>query len=199
MLDIIDKNNRDACKKLFAHIKEKFPITPGSSHNHQAWEGGYIDHIAEVMNYALMYYGTLIDLRPLPFSLSDALLVLFLHDIEKPWKYNELTKHIAPPSVWGGSTMEDHEWLRKNSTSTHNWKDRKVKEQFRHDILKTFEITLTPEQENAFKYVEGEIDEYSGDHRVMNELAAFCHICDITSARLWHNFPNGTDNWSKGE
>ena len=26
-------------------------------------------------------------LRPLPFTLSDALLVLFLHDLEKPWAY----------------------------------------------------------------------------------------------------------------
>ena len=45
------------------------------------------------MNYACFLYDKMSELRPLPFLLSDALLVLFLHDIEKPVKY---TPELAP-------------------------------------------------------------------------------------------------------
>lgn len=38
-------------------------------------------------------------------------------------------------------------------------------------------------------YVEGELSHYSSTHRVMNELAAFCHQCDNWSARAWYQFP----------
>jgi len=39
------------------------------------------------MNIATELYKNLGSHRPLSFSLSDALLILFLHDLEKPWKY----------------------------------------------------------------------------------------------------------------
>src|SRR5690606_18738444 len=66
---------------------EKFNKAPGSTNNHQAWEGGYMDHICEAMNTACALYSALNSRRPLPFTLGDALLCLYLHDIEKPWKY----------------------------------------------------------------------------------------------------------------
>jgi len=38
------------------------------------------------------------------------------------------------------------------------------------------------------QYVEGVPDsEYTPGERTMGELAAFCHCCDIISARLWHD------------
>ncbi len=40
------------------------------------------------MNLAEIFYEQMNSRRRLSFSLSDALLVLFLHDIEKPWKYS---------------------------------------------------------------------------------------------------------------
>lgn len=172
MIDMIDEPNRSRCHELYKYQRDRFPLTPGSSHNHQAWESGYFDHIAEVMNWAKAYFELHTSLRPLPFSLSDALLIMFLHDIEKPLKY-ELVR-----------SGDSNKWSRAD------------KEWERNKILVDFEITLTPEQKNAFKYVEGEIDDYSNDHRVMNELAAFCHLCDITSARIYHNYPNKDDKWS---
>jgi hypothetical protein len=39
------------------------------------------------MNIAIELYKNLGSHRPLPFSLSDVLLILYLHDLEKPWKY----------------------------------------------------------------------------------------------------------------
>lgn len=67
----------------------------------------------------------------------------------------------------------------------------------RQEIINLYNIHLTDEEKIAIKYVEGEKEDYSPTLRVMNELGAFCHCCDVLSSRLWHNYPNDSDNWSK--
>ena len=39
------------------------------------------------------------------------------------------------------------------------------------------------------RYIEGEGGDRRADARVMNELAAFCHLCDVASGRLFYDFP----------
>jgi hypothetical protein len=126
----------------------------GSSHNHQAWSGGYLTHITEVMNIGMRLWGDLTMLRPLPFTMSEALVVLYLHDLEKPFKTPGMTKQ--------------------------------ERRDFRDEMIRSHGIELTPEQWNALTYVEVEFD-YTGSERKMKELACFCHVCDILSARLWHD------------
>ncbi len=159
LINLIDSPNRERCMALYEDNKYRFERAQGSSHNHQAWPGGYLDHITEVMNIGSILYSSLSSMRELPFKLADALLILFLHDIEKPWK------------------GEIH-FQCKND-----------KRMFRTSKLKQYEIELSPAHENALKYVEGEGDDYSSNRRVMNELSAFCHLCDVTSARIWHDKP----------
>lgn len=128
----------------------------GSSHNHQAWVGGYTDHVLETLNIGIWLYVS--SPRPMPFPLEDALLVLFLHDIEKPFK------------------------------NTQTWRDKQERRDFRTMLIQQNQIRLTEEQQNALRYVEGVPDsEYSNKERVMGAMAAFCHMCDIASARLWHD------------
>lgn len=148
------------CLELYFANAKIFQEAQGSSYNHQAWPGGYEEHIKQVMNVALEYYETLGKFRDLPFSLSDAMLVLYLHDIEKPWK-----------------KLQPEHFTSKADRSA-----------FRQAKIAAYGIILTEEQENALKYVEGEGDDYRSDARTMNELAAFCHICDVTSARIWHDW-----------
>lgn len=129
----------------------------GSRHNHQSWPGGYVDHVTETMNIAVWLYWT--SPRPFPFTLSQALEIMFLHDIEKVF-------------------AEDLKAQGKYSKA-----DRKA---FRADFIKAYGIKLTDSMENALKYVEGVPDsDYKPTERTMGELAAFCHCCDILSARLW--------------
>jgi len=138
----------------------------GSSHNHQAWEGGYLNHVVETMNLACQLYRTLNGVRKLPFSLHEALEVMFLHDIEKPFK-------TAGELRYKGNILPAS---KDNRKTLRAW------------IIQDYEIKLTPEQENALRYVEGVPDsEYTPGERTMGELAAFCHCCDILSARLWHD------------
>jgi len=60
----------------------------GSSHNHQAWEGGYKDHIAETLRIADVVYAGMSQIREMPFELDSGKICLLLHDIEKIWKYS---------------------------------------------------------------------------------------------------------------
>lgn len=169
LLEMVDSPNREACQKLLGEQRRLFQVVQGSKHNHQAWIGGYQDHVQEIMNIAYQFYHLMESLRPLSFSLSDALLVVFLHDIEKPWKY-ELNNE---------GQLDEIEAMR----------DKEVQHQFRAKKMTEYGIVLSLEQQNGMRYVEGELKDYSGWERKMNPLAALCHMADVASARIWFDHP----------
>ncbi len=175
LVEMIDEPYRSACLRILADHTPRMQQASGSSRNHQPWEGGYWDHIRDCMNLASVYYDVDSALRPLPFSKSDALLVMFLHDLEKPWRYE-----------WQDGKKVRNEALRSKA-------DKKA---FREGMLAEYGIELTPPLENAFTYVEGELDDYTNERRVMNELAAFCHAIDCKSARMWFDYPRSGDPWA---
>ncbi len=76
----------------------------GSNSNHQAWKGGYLDHIQECFNIADSIYGALCKIRPLPFKLSECFIVLYFHDIEKIWKYT--TNEIIDKKLYYQTTLQ---------------------------------------------------------------------------------------------
>jgi len=174
MLDCVGEPNRSACFRILEDNRKLFQTVQGSTNNHQNWPGGYFDHIQEVMNIGGVLYWTLTTLRPLPFSLSDLLLVLFLHDIEKPWKYE----------------------LRADGQLYHkaNMPNKEAHQRFRMEKLSEYGVVLTPEQENGLKYAEGELGDYTNRHRVMGPLACVAHMCDVASARLWFDHPMEHDD-----
>lgn len=174
MLDALPVPNRSACLALLVAEETRFWQAYGSVANHQVWPGGYYDHIREVMNLACLLYGPMHAAMRLPFSLADALLVLFLHDIEKPWKYERLSD----------GTLEIVSGLKR----------KEAQHAFRLAKIKEYGIVLTPEQANALHYVEGEGADYSPRQRVMNELAAFCHACDTMVARIRYANPLPADD-----
>lgn len=70
LISIISSDN---IKNSFLSILEDNPhmyIARGSKCKHQAWEGGYIDHVTEVMNLAINMYEQFMSYRPLPFLLK---------------------------------------------------------------------------------------------------------------------------------
>lgn len=159
LLNYVIEPYRQACLKIYQDNLELFLIARGSTNNHQAWHGGYHSHLQEVMNYAFHLYDFDESFgRPLPFTKSDTLLVMFLHDLEKPWRI-ELTDDGIARNRLGFDTKEAFK-------------------KFREDKLNEYGVSLTPAQLNGLTYVEGEIKDYSSEHRVMNELAAFCHKID---------------------
>lgn len=176
LLNLVDEPNGSACKNILSDNRKLFQTVQGSTNNHQNWPGGYFDHIQEIMNIAVILYDRLNSVRLLPFSLSDLLLVVYLHDVEKPWKYE---------------FHEDGQLHYKSSMQT-----KENHQQFRMAKLKDYGIVFTSEQENGIKYAEGELNDYSNRHRVMGPLACVAHMCDVTSARLWFNHPmEHNDPW----
>jgi hypothetical protein len=178
LLAIIDEPNKDPAWKLYQDHAAIFMTAYGSVHNHQSWPGGYADHITEVMNIAVKLYSMMNNLRPLTFTLSDALLVLYLHDIEKPWKYVNKSEGglVYAPGM-------------ETKTQHHDFRVAKLQE---------YGFILTPDQLNGLIYVEGESSNYNNQGRVSNPLAAFCHMCDVASARIWFDHPYPTDDPWKG-
>lgn len=162
-LQLIPEPNLTACRKILEDESVRFTLAPGSSHNHQAWEGGYIDHVVETMIIAGTIYEPLNLKRKLPFSLGDVILCLFLHDIEKPWKY---------------------------ISSNIDLSTKEKRHAFRRELISKYEIQLTDEHWNGVEYAEGEIQNYSSKERYMCRLAAFVHMCDIWSARGWYDEPS---------
>ena len=177
LINKIDESNRSICRRILSDNRRLFQTVQGSTHNHQAWPGGYFDHVQEVMNLAVIFYEALNSARPLPFSLSDGILIVFLHDIEKPWAFE-----VGPDG-----RLQRVESLRAKPDQ----------HQFRKKKLEEYGMALTPEQENAIKYVEGEHNDYTNKRRVMGPLAAFCHLCDVWSARGWFDYPlEENDPWN---
>lgn len=176
-LDLIDELNRDKCYTIWDDNKELFDDARGSNTKHQAWSGGYRDHVVETMNLARLFYESLSSTgRALPFSLSDSLLVMFLHDIEKPFKQKR--KELG---------LEDKSGVKDDS---------KIRG-FKEELISNYGFVLSGDHINALRYVEDENKDYHPTDRVMFELAAFCHMCDIWSARGWYDYPKKDDAWKK--
>ena len=176
LLNLVDEPNGSICKKILSDNRKLFQTVQGSTNNHQNWPGGYFDHVQEIMNIAVLLYCQLSSVRPLPFSLSDLLLVVYFHDIEKPWKYE---------------LREDGQLHHKSSMQT-----KEDHQRFRMAKLAEYGIVFSPEHENGLKYAEGELNDYSNRRRVMGPLACVAHMCDVCSARLWFNHPmENNDPW----
>ncbi|HSX44194.1 MAG TPA: hypothetical protein VLE69_02765 [Candidatus Saccharimonadales bacterium] len=180
LLEEVPGTNGAACWAIYEDYQKLFETAPGSSHNHQTWPGGYADHVTDAMNIVSGLYDTLAATgRSLPFTKADALLVIFLHDLEKPFKFK----------------------IDEDGTLTDNpdIPDKQARAAKRLEVMAKYGIQLDEQQANAMKYVEGiRDDEYTPEARVMGELAALCHCADVLSARLWYNYPlpEGQDEWS---
>lgn len=178
MIGMIDEPNRAALLRIQSENQALFEKAQGSSHNHQAWEGGYLDHVSESMNSAILLYDVFNSARPLDFSLSDVLTVVYLHDIEKPWKYN---------------ITEEGKLIYKTELDT-----KISHHEFRVNVLNKYGVELTSEMENGMKYAEGEGNDYSRTERKMHPLASIVHMADVASARLWPGYPlKENDPWKK--
>ena len=179
LVELIDEPWCSPVKRILTDNRALFERARGSTHNHQTWDGGYIDHVTDGMNYARHLYSMTAALgRPLSFTISDALLIFFLHDLEKPWRI---------------LVQQSGQAVNRPGLDTKG-----AFKAFRETKLAEYGLTLTPDQYNGLTYVEGEGSDYQSTQRVMNELAAFCHMVDVWSARIAHAYPTpfGHDEWT---
>ena len=171
-LEVVEGENCSAVSRFmddYDHM-ERMLWAPGSRAAHHAWEGGYAEHLRQTMwiaahNFELFERSGRMEELPEEeqFTLSDALTVLFLHDIEKPFIY----EFDANSDVVKVVDMLKNE-----------------RNEFRQTIIGKYGFVITPTMENALLHVEGVRDEhYTPGKRADQPLAALCHAADNLSAR----------------
>lgn len=168
LLRCMNSRHRKVALKIIQSEKEKFFSAPGGLHKHQNWIGGYKDHVQEVMNIALILYTSLSKIRKLTFTVSEALYMSFLHDLEK---------------MFNLTSSKNGDLQRINCVSGANSIQKTL------HILAKYKITLSRTEKNVIKYVHGENQDHHPTRRIMEPLTAFVHCCDMISARIWYSFP----------
>ena len=176
LLERIRGENRIAVTRFLADSdhRERLGRSPGSRGAHHAWEGGWMEHERQTMMMADYMYELFVAagrMEELPederFSLSDALTVMFLHDIEKPF-------------VYGVNETGD--------AITVNPMSKEERKAFRQHVIDNYGFAVTPTMQNALLHVEGVRDEhYIPGARADQPLAAFCHALDNLSARAFYD------------
>lgn len=74
----------------------------GSNCKHQAWEGGYRDHLEQCMEIA----EKICDFCP-EISLQSVFIVIYFHDIEKIWKYTIGLPENFDKNYWYNCILPD--------------------------------------------------------------------------------------------
>ena len=173
-LQEMSDKRRNALIDIYEDYKHLFHKAKGSTFNHQAWDGGYADHLAECFMINNTVYKALSTIRPLPFTKDSAAVALFFHDIEKPFKnINSDDKNVLF-------------WQNHQETSLKSWES--IKFDILNHMQETYKFALNDDEINALLYTHGEGSDHQKTKRVMSPLAAHVHHCDNTSARIWHNF-----------
>ena len=170
----IQDPRRDQLLRIYHDHRDLFHEAAGSTNNHQAWPGGYGDHIAECLLISDTVYKALESIRDPGFGKDSAAIALFFHDIEKPFKnIKTADSRVA-------------KWQDRQKTSGKSWED--VKWEIIESIKSEYNLTFTDEEINAIRYTHGEGNDYSNGRRIATPLAAHVHHCDNTSARIWYDF-----------
>lgn len=174
LVQIMRPEHRRVAEAICEEYAQQMSIVPGSSSKHQTWKGGYISHVEETMNLALIMYHELHKRRPLPFDVSTALFCAFIHDFDKLLRYT-VTDNTADLSK--RHAKDDGEKVREALLSKYNY-------------------SLTSEEYNALKYTHGKgADFQPGGKRVMGPLATLVHCCDVISARIWYDYGRSHNSW----
>lgn len=175
-IDSIEGENAQAVTRFIedGDHRERLLTAPGSRSAHHAWRGGYAEHLRQTMMIAahgfqlFEYTGRMEELPENErFSLNDAIVVMFLHDIEKPFAYGfdetgKVVKAVEMPKA--------------------------RRKQFRADVIDQYGFVLTPTMANALMYVEGERDvDYIPGGRAEHPLASLCQVADNLSARGFYD------------
>lgn len=160
-------------EQIMSDFKDIIIDLPGSTTKHQTWPGGYISHLEEAMNIAVVLYKSLSTKRPLSFTLSDTLFALFLHDFDKITRYEKVSNGYKAKGEYNSGYASLTAKLLKER---YNYK-------------------LSNEIFNALKYAHGEGKDYHPTDRIIMPLGTLVHCCDIISARIWFDEGKDHNNW----
>jgi hypothetical protein len=200
LLETLDDPRQHSLLRIYQDHGDLFHHGAGGN-NHPNWPGGYADHVAEIIRINRILYPAMNVVRPLPFTMGQADVVLFFHDIEKPFKYGPPSDPRVMRFADGvgarlASLREQH--LAQNAVVTSHdeamWAEEAwegAKGQILQDMTSAYGFEFSPEEVNGMRYIHGEGKHHRKDRRVAGPLAAHVHHCDNASARIWYDEGKG--------
>jgi len=80
---------------MHQNLKDKIEYWPAAISHHHKWKGGYADHVKEVMLLGISMFNTINSAgerysKKLNFTLDDVIIVCYVHDIDKLWRYKDM-------------------------------------------------------------------------------------------------------------
>ena len=103
LIDLVtDATLRQQLKKLYSDFQGDIETMPASVKHHHNWTGGYHDHVSQVILRAMHlykmlytddmseYHATRVKPEPYGFSWDDVILVAYIHDLDKLFRYKKL-------------------------------------------------------------------------------------------------------------
>lgn len=189
-LELVCPTRYKEIKAMYDDLGEKVVIAPASSyaHFHNAWAGGYIDHVLRVMDYSLIVYKSYVDLglNVSNFTKEELLFAAAHHDLGKmggAGPGNELYEY------------NDSDWHRKNqfkeysknpNLQTFPIQDRSL------FLLQYYNIKMSEQEYLGIRIHDGMYDEinkpyllaFNLDGKLRSNLPLILHQADMMAARF---------------
>ena len=177
----------DSLNKMYDHFEERIIYTPASSveHYHNAFPGGYVDHVLRVTHNALKVYDLYSELGGVgDYSIESLIFTALHHDLGKLGT-PELDYYIKNDSDWH---VKNQGKIYKTNPKIHwmNLNDRTFY------LLNYFGIQCTQEEWIGIKLTDGLYDEnnkeyfikYNKDDALKTSIPFVMHTADLFAARF---------------
>lgn len=176
----------EALNKMYDHFEERMIYTPASSveHYHNAFPGGYIDHVLRVTRNALKVYDLYSELGGVGDYSRESLIFTALHHDLGKLGTPELDYYVKNDSEWH---IKNQGKIYKTNSDIHwmNLNDRTFY------LLNYFGIQCTQEEWIGIKLTDGLYDEnnkeyfikYNKDDALKTSMPYVMHTADLFAAR----------------
>jgi hypothetical protein len=177
----------ESLNKMYDHLEDRILLTPASSnaHFHNAFAGGYIDHILRVTRNAVKVFDlyTEVGIGIGDYDKETVIFTALHHDLGKVGNADE-SWYIPNDSQWH---IENQGKIYKTNPSMHwmNLNDRTFW------LLNHFGITISEVEYLGIKLTDGLYDDsnkpyyisYGSDNALKTSLPFVMHQADIMAAR----------------
>ena len=194
LIKVIDDNfkgeRKDRLKAMYLDLEDRMSMQPASSfdHYHNAFEGGYVDHVLRVIRCAKQVYSLWKSMGSecAGYTEEELIFVALNHDIGKMGFPGEGNEIYIP---------NDSEWHRKNQGKMYKINpnnDFSLVNDLSIYLLQHYNISITWNEMLAIKLTDGLYDESNkpyfmsrtADSKLKTNLGYVMHQADSMAARI---------------
>jgi len=191
MLGLISANREDELdlklKAMHQQLESRIRYWPASRRRHHSWVGGYADHIKEVMVFGIHIFKTLTEYSELTkrdllnFSQDDVILVAYIHDIDKLYRYKDMPiGDYRRQEKYGGQRWDNADGLLYPDESA-----KVTQICARHNIILTdAHIEALAHHHGGFSNNLSSVYAYMSGQNGMTQLSTLIHSADLISGNV---------------